>query len=190
LRKSYGKSGIRLRAGKQKLHKRSQLLFEKLAQFYHEVDQRVTQLTDLHAKRLKCQLECTDCCIDGITVFEVEAENIRYYYAKPLKEDAPHPEGTCAFLDKKGNCRIYPHRPYVCRTQGLPLRWIEEQPDGSIIEMRDICPLNEKGKPLENIPAHSCLSIGCFERRLAELQSAFSGGKLRRVPLRDLFTVR
>ncbi len=172
----------------QERNKCPQLLFEKLAQFYHEVDQRVSQLNKIHAKRLQCRPECSQCCVDGITVFDVEADNILYHYSKPLREDTPHPEGSCAFLDKRERCRIYPHRPYVCRTQGLPLRWIEEQPDGNIVEMRDICPLNNKGTPVEKIPEDSCLSIGNFEGKLAGLQAAFYEGKLRRVPLRQLFT--
>ena len=39
-------------------------------------------------------------------------------------EEGAGPEGACAFLDGEGGCRVYPDRPYVCRTQGLPLRWI------------------------------------------------------------------
>lgn len=128
--------------------------------------------------------------MDGLTVFEVEAENIRCYHADLLAEGAPHPEGACAFLDEAGACRIYEHRPYVCRTQGLPLRWIEERSDGNLVELRDICPLNANGPPVEALPAEECWSIGPFEERLAKLQATADGGKLRRVALRSLFRRR
>ena len=162
-------------------------LFEILDDLYREVDLRTERLCDLHVARLRCRCGCCDCCEDGITVFEVEAWNIRRHYADLLTGGPPHPEGACAFLDGEGACRIYPNRPYVCRTHGLPLRWIGEPPDGSPVELRDICPLNEQGPPVEDLPAEACWHIGPFEEALAGLQSAVDGGRLRRVALRELF---
>ena len=117
----------------------------------------------------------------------MEAENIRRHGSTLLDEGTPHAEGACAFLDETGACRIYLHRPYVCRTQGLPLRWIDEAPDGGLIELRDICPLNDEGAPIESLPQVACWTIGPFEERLARLQADVDGGELRRIPLRSLF---
>jgi hypothetical protein len=102
----------------------------------------------------------------------------------------PHPKGGCAFLDQEGACRIYEHRPYVCRTQGLPLRWIEQYPDGTTAELRDICPLNDQGRPVESLPASECWAIGPFEGNLARLQARVDGGPPYRVLLRSLFEKR
>lgn len=161
-----------------------------LADLHTEVDRQTGHLNVLHAKRLQCRMGCCSCCVDDLTVFEVEAESIRRHHPVLLAEGTPHPEGACAFLDAAGACRIYEDRPYVCRTQGLPLRWIEERSDGNPVELRDICPLNESGPPLESMPAEECWSIGPFEERLAQLQALADGGKLRRVPLRALFSRR
>jgi Fe-S-cluster containining protein len=87
-------------------------------------------------------------------------------------------------LDDEKRCRIYAHRPYVCRTQGLPLRWIEDEGE-EIYEARDICPLNAEGPPLEELPAEECWSIGPFEERLAREQKDGA-----RVALRSLFDAR
>ena len=160
---------------------------EALALFYGELDRRVRELCTLHASRLVCRKGCHSCCVEGLTVFEAEGENIRRHHADLLLDGEPHPEGACAFLDPEGACRIYEHRPYVCRTQGLPLRWIEQLPDGTSAEMRDICPLNDQGEPLETLPAETCWTIGPFEGRLAGLQDSLDGGELRRVSLRSLF---
>ena len=129
------------------------------------------------------------CCVDDLTVFEVEAENIRRSHAELLKNGAAHAAGACAFLNAEGACRIYGDRPYVCRTQGLPLRWLDEDAQGDFIELRDICPLNDEGdvEPIEELPPEECWSIGPAEEQLARLQSQFSAGKLARVPLRALF---
>lgn len=169
---------------------RWEIVREALERLYREVDEQAGRLSALHAGRLQCRRGCCSCCEDGITVFELEAENIRFHYQKLLREGFPHPEGACAFLDEEGACRIYAHRPYVCRTQGLPLRWIEELPQGEAVEMRAICPLNEKGQPVETLSAQACWSIGPVEGRLAELQKAMSGGELRRISLRSLFPRR
>ena len=162
-------------------------VLEALAQLYRDVDDKAERLAALHRARLQCGLGCSSCCIDGLTVFEVESENIRRHSGTLLRQGTPHAEGACAFLDETGACRIYAHRPYVCRTQGLPLRWIDETQDGDLIELRDICPLNDEGEPLEALPETACWTIGPFEARLARLQARIDGGELRRIPLRSLF---
>jgi len=158
---------------------------ETLSQFHAEVDEQSSALHALHAGRLQCRKGCSGCCVDDLTVFAVEAESIRGHYGELLAQGTPHREGACAFLDDTGACRIYEHRPYVCRTQGLPLRWIEER-DGDPMELRDICPLNEAGDPVETLAAEACWTIGPFEERLRRLQLA-ADGRLTRVRLRDLF---
>ena len=153
---------------------------------YRDLDRMVKHLVELHGERLQCKNRCSMCCVDGVTVFEIEAENIRRHYSDLLEGGVAHPEGVCAFLDENGRCRIYEHRPYVCRTQGLPLRWIEEREDGEIVELRDICTKNEAGTPIEELDAGACWTIGPFEERLAELQFKRHGTMTRKA-LRELF---
>jgi hypothetical protein len=154
------------------------------------IDARAAELSARHAARLRCARGCASCCVDDIRVFEVEAERIRRAAAALLVEGEPHPPGACAFLDREGACRIYADRPYVCRSQGLPLRWIDENAGGERVELRDICPLNSAGEPIEALPAEACFELGPFEARLAALQASLDGGALRRVALRALFTRR
>jgi hypothetical protein len=161
----------------------------RLVALHAEVDAQVARLAGIHRGRLHCRLGCHACCVDGIRVFEIEAERIRAARPELLRE-APHPPGACAFLDASGACRIYAERPYVCRTQGLPLRWIDDTPPGGPVERRDICPLNEAGPPLESLPGEVCWSLGPAEGRLAALQAEADGGRLHRVALRDLFGPR
>ncbi len=157
-----------------------------VVQMHALVDQLTAPLEAAHAARLQCRAGCTGCCVDDLTVFEVEAERIRRAHPTLLETAAPHPPGACAMLDAAGRCRIYDARPYVCRTQGLPLRWVEEAADARVVERRDICPLNEPGPPLDALPAEACWALGPFEDRLARVQEAVDGGVGRRVPLRSL----
>ncbi len=155
---------------------------EAIRRFHEDVDRAAAQVASHHRGRLRCALGCTDCCLDDLTVFEVEAARIRSECAALLDSEPPHPPGRCAFLDASGACRIHTQRPYVCRTQGLPLRWIEDA-----IEYRDICPLNEEGPAIEELPTTHCWTIGPLEERLQALQRRCGGGELKRVALRDLF---
>lgn len=153
------------------------------------VDEAAAPVERANAERLSCRAGCSDCCVDGLTVFEIEAAVIRRHHASLLETGEPHPEGACAFLDGEGRCRIYERRPYVCRTQGLPLRWLEEDElEEEIIESRDICPKNVAGgTPLEELEADACWTIGPFEQRLADRQHEADDGRGRRVELRSLF---
>ncbi len=157
-----------------------------VARLHAVVDELTAPLAARLGGRLQCRSGCAACCVDDLTVFEVEAARIRADFPQVLTE-APRPPGACAFLDEAGACRIYAARPYVCRTQGLPLRWIEQR-RGQPVERRDICPLNEPGLPLTALSKDDCWSLGPVEERLRLTQEALDGGEGRRVALRDLFT--
>lgn len=165
---------------------REQALVE-LKALYVDVERQAEQVAGHHAGRLQCRRGCCACCVDDLTVFEIEAANIRLASPELLEEGQPREPGACAFLDAEGACRIYADRPYVCRTQGLPLRWIDETHDGELVELRDICPLNEEGEPIEELPEDECWTIGPVEERLSRLQHRFGAGRMTRVPLRSLF---
>jgi Fe-S-cluster containining protein len=168
-------------------HERTVQIRETFTDLYGQIDELVAPLLDIHIKRLNCGPGCCRCCRDDVTVFEVEAENLRLNCGALLREAEARPPGACAFLDGRGNCRIYRHRPYVCRTQGLPLRWREEQDGGEIVEYRDICPLNAPGMPVEELAAEHCWPLGPVEDVLVQIQERFYPGSMGRVALRSLF---
>lgn len=158
-------------------------LHAALLSVHAAVDQAVGILAPRHP--LQCGPGCTSCCIDGLTVFEVEADRIRREYPEVLAS-RPHARGWCAMLDAEGRCRVYGARPYVCRTQGLPLRWL-----GAQGERRDICPLNERPEePVEDLPSEDCWTLGPVEDALRQIQGRLDGGALKRVSLRSLFPPR
>lgn len=163
---------------------------ESLERFYEQVEAEVRRVAGLHGVRLHCRLGCCSCCVDELTVFEVEAEQIRRRYGSLLRDTRPHSEGACAFLDEDGACRIYEHRPYVCRTQGLPLRWIEEGPEDELYEMRDVCPMNEADCGVLDLEPEECWTIGPFEEKLQAIQLLSHEGSLKRCALRSLFRKR
>jgi hypothetical protein len=72
----------------------------------------------------------------------------------------------------------------VCRTQGLPLRWLQER-DGETVELRDVCELNENEEPITELAAEHCFTLGPVESRLLTL--AARAGEPQRIALRALF---
>lgn len=161
-------------------HRRASLLA-----LHREVDLLAGGVAGQH--NLQCRRGCSSCCVDELTVFEVEADRIRDAFPELLEAGKPGPAGACAFLDHDGACRIYEARPYVCRTQGLPLRWFEEDEEEEVVELRDICPLNAEEVAPETLDDEACWTIGPFEERLAALQEEADGGAMLRTPLRALF---
>jgi uncharacterized protein len=152
------------------------------------VDELVAPIVAAHGPRLRCRSGCNGCCSDGLSVFAVEAAVILRHHGALIASGGAGPEGACAFLDGDGACRIYEHRPYVCRTQGLPLRWLERDEDEQPAEVRSICPLNvDGGPPLEELTAEVCWTLGPFEERLGTRQASIDGGAGDRVALRGLF---
>lgn len=174
--------------------------FAALEAFYARVDARAKALGERHAKRLNCKRGCSACCLDDITVFTLEADHIRARHAQLLEQGTARKRGACAFLDAEGACRIYNDRPYVCRTHGLPIAWVEERAvaeagagegeagaeETEFVELRDICHLNEAGEPLEELDPDDCWRIGSHETELRHLQESHAQ-ELARVPLRSLF---
>ena len=162
-----------------------------LVALHDELDRETRALASVHAGRLQCRRGCHACCVDELTVTQIEAERIRRAHPDLLATGAPHPVGGCAFLDEEGACRVYAERPLVCRSQGLPLRILFEDEAEEIEERRDICPLNlEGGPPLEALPEEQCWLVGVHELRLAAIDEGAGGSDETRVRLRNLFAIR
>ncbi len=90
-------------------------LAQKVDAFFAQVHQR-------HGDAMECRAGCSDCCVAGLTVTLVEAAAIARHLLAAGGGLAPHAGPGCAALDGAGQCRIYPARPLVCRSQGVPVR--------------------------------------------------------------------
>ena len=139
---------------------------------------RLVARLNAHAERVtaawpdafRCAEGCSSCCQRDLSVFAVEAACIRLW----LEEHGPVPRGEgpgCALLDERGACRIYPVRPIICRTHGLPLAVTQD--DGSVAG--DVCPLNfDEGRGLAELPSGDFLSLQTVETLLAAIDLAFT----------------
>lgn len=160
--------------------------FKNLKKFYQLVDDAGEVYAKKNAAFTQCKKGCSACCMDDLAVFSIEADFISSQQADFLKNNKPHAIGACAFLDEQGACRIYETRPFVCRTQGLPLLMTIEE-SGERVEIIDICELNEPDVPLEEQPDDFFLPTMLYEDALASIQIDYDQGALTRKRLRDLF---
>lgn len=158
-----------------------------IEQFYARVDQAAEKTTQALADAgisLHCKKGCCGCCRDDLSVTQSEAALIKARFSNVLQEH-PHEKGACPFLDQEGACRIYPVRPYICRTHGLPLRWTDEDEAGEDYEERDICEHNNH-IDLLSLSREQCWTLGLPELQLAQIDQITFGNDAR-IRLRDLF---
>lgn len=114
------------------------------------IDADVTPVVSRHRAHIQCGPGCSDCCHQTFRVSEVEGELLRrglaeataevradiLARARAYREDAREP---CPVLSADGRCRLYEHRPRICRKYGIPL-WHPNRPN----EVKT-CPLNFRG---------------------------------------------
>jgi uncharacterized protein len=99
-------------------------------QLRHELDSEIQRLAQLHNKHLACKKGCDLCCLN-FSVFPLEFEIIREalqgsYDPNPATDIDSEKPASCLFLENHA-CSIYDHRPFICRTHGLPLLYMNEE---------------------------------------------------------------
>lgn len=92
------------------------------------VDNFVEGVLREYPSQICCTIGCSRCCESSFGVFPVEAWAVRDWLEKKGKRERKaivdqirfESTSTCpALVDRK--CVIYPARPILCRTQGLPI---------------------------------------------------------------------
>lgn len=149
----------------------------KLNDLYDKVKDFESNITNNALKHSSCANGCSKCCFVDLSVFSIEAINIKEWFLNlsesekkllqkklksPPKQDVNfHGEtvNSCAFL-YENSCSIYPVRPLICRTQGMAL----------MVEKNyvDICPLNSK--MLDVLKNSDVINLEILNQILSQLQ--------------------
>ncbi|MEW6219002.1 MAG: YkgJ family cysteine cluster protein [Thermodesulfobacteriota bacterium] len=95
------------------------------------VDAEARQLQAYYGSRLRCRVHCSACCQD-ISLCPLEWHLVQAAVTRlpaallaRLQGRPPRPAGRCPLLlDER--CPVYPARPILCRSQGLPLAYLDE----------------------------------------------------------------
>ncbi|MCP4868314.1 MAG: YkgJ family cysteine cluster protein [Proteobacteria bacterium] len=165
------------------------------------VDDHAERVTAAWSHRFACRSGCSGCCQRSLSVAGVEASSIGAWieehglapeagdgepFVSPLTVVNPDDVTPCAMLDAGGQCRIYPVRPVICRTHGLPVAIS----DGEGGKRGDTCPLNFTEAGLGEVPSADFLDLTTLDTVLAAVDLRFSlatgSSPGERVPLSDL----
>ena len=170
-------------------------------QFVARIDAHARRVSEAHTAEIACEAGCSGCCHRDLTVFPVEAAAIAAWIAEQQPDLSPREAPTvspqalqllelgkaepCVMLDRQGLCRIYPVRPLICRTHGLPLAIPDEHG-----VYGDVCPLSfDGGTALAELPSEDFLSLETINTVLAALNAQFTEATeapQRRIALREL----
>lgn len=160
-----------------------------LNSLYEKIKEFEVKLTPKFRENLTCKKGCNQCCYVDLSIFEIEADNIRnwlenlsrkdqesikekLYLIQEKKIDFEGKESLpCVFL-KGDQCLIYPVRPLICRSQGNAFA-IQDESKSFI----DICPLNEE--TLNYAKKNDFINLNLLNSILAKLNIANGFGATR-----------
>ena len=130
-----------------------------------KVDTFVDHVEDAYRKEMRCAAGCAACCQQDLTVLLPEAialiaaiEGLPPDIRNTLARAGARPSAPpCAFLDDAGRCRIYPLRPIVCRSHGIPIRQDQDVA---------VCSLNFQGADADTYPPDATLNASIITAAL------------------------
>lgn len=146
--------------------------FKQYYKLTKELDELSEKITNHFGKDvITCKKGCHSCCVN-LTLMPVEFYAIKELLDKDgidfenVDFDSSKP---CGFL-KNGSCQIYKYRPVICRTQGLPLIFRDENDNWTV----SYCELNftETGKTY-SFDAENTLNLDMLNYKLALLNEQF-----------------
>lgn len=161
---------------------------------YHQLlaalDAEISRIGEIHAAALSCGPGCASCCL-AFSVLPLEAACLQKALAglpsadrERLGRNLAAGNDRCPLLIDD-LCRVYAARPVICRTQGLPLAYVDEE--RQVIEV-SACPLNFPDD--QAFAPEGLLFMDGFNERLFALNRAWCRKQGvepdRRIPLREL----
>lgn len=141
--------------------------YQELCNFCNSIWSNVQER---YPHELQCRKGCCGCCeLESVSALEayIILDFLDRQSVKTAEPASAFPIGQCPLL-ANGLCTIYPVRPLICRTHGLPVRSITLT-DGAI----DCCPLNFPDGELQNIDHTVVLDVDMITDNLMRLNMAF-----------------
>jgi uncharacterized protein len=167
---------------------------EEYRKLRSRIDVEIKRLEELHGSDITCHPGCATCCIN-LTVFPVEFFTILEDLKKTdlKREDFIFDDSTaCGFLHEE-LCRIYPFRPIICRTHGLPILFLDESQEIPAWKV-SFCELNFPNKTGIEFSVDTLLDIEQINAELNSINASFIASLTgdvysanERIPLKKLY---
>ena len=167
--------------------------FAPYYQLRNEIDALSKSLEKVHHQHLNCKKGCDLCCM-AISVFPVE------FYAIKAEADleslarlaVPQNDEDCRYLVDH-SCVIYPSRPVICRTHGLPLLYVSLDVDDYELSC---CELNFTDFDLADFDEENTYPMDRINSKLYQINknfvASFENGRYSetdRIPMAELIVV-
>ncbi|MEJ5260067.1 MAG: YkgJ family cysteine cluster protein [Anaerohalosphaeraceae bacterium] len=146
---------------------------EEYRRLREDADAIAARLAEVHGREIVCRAGCTDCC-QNLSVWPVEfytvLEDLR---AADYSHLVFNESASCGFL-KDGLCQIYPFRPLICRTHGLPIAFEIETAETPEIAV-SFCPKNFQNWEQKGLTfgPDNTLPIDRLNERLSQIHLRF-----------------
>jgi Fe-S-cluster containining protein len=175
----------------QNMNQSDKTLFAPYYQLRDEIDALCESLEKEHHQHLNCRKGCDLCCM-AISVFPVEFYAIKAELNQESISELPVPQNNedCRYLVDH-NCVIYPSRPVICRTHGMPLLYRSMEGDDWELSC---CELNFTGYRLEDFSPENTYPMDRINSQLFMINKNFVAGfengkysETDRIPMAELF---
>ena len=164
--------------------------FARYYRLRKQIDKISESLDKVYKKHLTCKKGCDLCCM-GISVFPIE-----FYAIKAELDLSKLPELSlaqneidCRYLVDH-SCAIYPSRPVICRTHGLPLLYMSLDADEYELSC---CELNFTDFDFDDFDEENTFPMDRINSQLYAINKEFvanyEGGKYSetdRIPLAEM----
>jgi len=155
-------------------HNQTMDLIEEYRSLRSRIDEEIRKLEGLHGPDITCHQGCAACCVN-LTVFPVEffaiLEDLKKTHV--LKKDFLFDESApCGFLNEEVLCRIYPFRPIICRTHGLPILFLNDSQEEPAWEV-SFCELNFRNRTGVEFTEDTLLDIEIINAELKDINDQF-----------------
>ena len=171
--------------------------FNEYRALLRQLDLKIAHLQKQHSQRISCAKGCHSCCQSKLSVAHVEAEHIKAWLSNhpelikqlnDLAAENPWNGTRCQLLDAHGACSIYPVRPVICRSHGLPIRFTEPSKQNQLMaepsKQTDVCPLNFSEVALDQLSDEDVIDIDKLNTILAVINIRFDQSQSKqRIPL-------
>ncbi|OHB29015.1 MAG: iron-sulfur cluster-binding oxidoreductase [Desulfuromonadaceae bacterium GWC2_58_13] len=142
-------------------------------QLVTKVDALCAGIGEKYREQIVCRKGCDACCrhlslfwVEGVAL-ALALQTLPHEEVESIRRRARQatPDGPCPLLENS-RCLLYPARPIICRTHGLPLFGDR---DGE--RFIDTCPENFKG--LDSLPATAVIDLELLNTILTTINGLF-----------------